>query len=494
MAVTSNPPVSAYIRTSHRSAEWLTEPITTDLFGTELRYYAQVGERVYTSSSVRALARLLGRVTLNEVALAELLSFGLVLRDETVVREIRSIPAHATLNPDGTLVVRSGPRSTSRITDGRDGRTPPAGDSRRHRRRARAAVEHALCGFHWRQGFADSRRAAETVAGAMALSRRLRSRRRRAQGLDVDGRAAGARALLVDGVDGQLPGRRRAPRERRPAPTASARSATTRSCVRDFERYCSAVLGAGEADSEVALWIGALADGLFAGTYLSPPANTLWDALKPRTTHLPQILTRTVLDRFEGQRDYYDSNPFSCTVDRDDEVGYFIRLFTRGRCYVCRSLACFDRVGGAQVNPYLHPDVVALALETDSRLFATDSLRDGVLAGLGPGLNEPSAFGYKAPGYGHHVFRALVGGSTPSRRARGPHRAVASRPDARGPVPRSQRRSESSSGTSRRAGLPRARRRTAARSPEPPRLRASPRLHDLPQPAGRGWRGCRDAP
>jgi hypothetical protein len=64
-------------------------------------------------------------------------------------------------------------------------------------------------------------------------------------------------------------------------------------------------------------------------------------------------------------------------------------------------------VGATQVNPYLHPDVVALALETDSRLFVTDSLRDGVLKEFGPGLDERSAFGYRAPAYGHHVFRAL---------------------------------------------------------------------------------------
>jgi asparagine synthetase B (glutamine-hydrolysing) len=406
VAVTSNSPVSAYIRTSHRSAEWLTEPITTDLFGTELRYYAQVGERVYTSSSVRALARLLGKVTLNEVALAELLSFGLVLRDETVIREIRSIPAHATLNPDGTIVVRSGPRSTSRITDG-----PTAA------RRLREILDSIVGGLEpqWNThcvgftGGKDSRILAALPKGSPARWHYLAVSGR--DDAEHKGSTSTAERLALEHfswmewTDSFLEG---------DVHRVSADLANGVGAVSDFtllrsyfERYCGAMPGASEADGEVALWIGALADGLFAGTYLSSPANTLWDALKPRTTHLPQILTRGLLDRFEGQRGYYDSNPFSCTVDREDEIGYFIRLFTRGRGYVCRSLACFDRVSGAQVNPYLHPDVVALALETDSRLFVPDSLRDGVLTGLGPGLNDKSAFGYKAPGYGHHVFRAL---------------------------------------------------------------------------------------
>src|SRR5882724_1379517 len=110
--------LGAYIRSSDRSASLLSKPVATDLFGTEFRYYTTIGGRVHTSSSVRALARVLGRVTLNELALAELLSFGLVLRDETVIRETRSIPPHSVLNPDGTIVSRPGPRSSSRVADG----------------------------------------------------------------------------------------------------------------------------------------------------------------------------------------------------------------------------------------------------------------------------------------------------------------------------------------------------------------------------------------
>jgi hypothetical protein len=186
-----------------------------------------------------------------------------------------------------------------------------------------------------------------------------------------------------------------------------------------FEHYRQSALHRGEDDDRVALWIGTLADGLLAGTYLSPPAATIWDALTPRTAHLPRVVAPGVLAGFEARGDEYRSNPFSFTTDRDEEAGYFIRLFTRGRCYVCRSLGCFDHFSRAQVNPYLHPEIIALGLETDSRLLAADRLRDGVLASLGPGLTEPSAFGYRAPAYAHHVFRALAGEVTRAGRLDG---------------------------------------------------------------------------
>lgn len=406
MARPANPSLGAYIRSCDRSASLLSEPVATDLFGTEFRYYTTVGGSVYTSSSVRVLARLLGRVTLNELALAELLSFGLVLRDETVLREIRSIPAHSVLNPDGTIISQPGPRSSSRVADG-----PTA--ARRLRQLLGGIIDETedqwgthCVGF---TGGKDSR-----ILAALPKHSPDRWHYLSVSGRDDaehQGSMATANRLKLEHfswmewTDHFLEG---------DAYRVSADLANGVGAVSDytmlrsyFEGYRERVLGAGEADNAVALWIGTLADGLFAGTYLSSPANTIREALTPRTAHLPHVLTRSVLDRFEGQRAFYDSNPFAFTPERHDEVGYFIRLFTRGRCYVCRALACFDRVGGAQVNPYLHPDVVALALETDSRLFVSDSLRDGVLAKFGPGLDERSAFGYRAPGYGHHVFRAL---------------------------------------------------------------------------------------
>jgi asparagine synthetase B (glutamine-hydrolysing) len=402
----SNPSLGAYVRSGNRSAGLLTEPVATDLFGTEFRYYTTVGGRVYTSSSVRALARLLGRVTLNELALAELLSFGLVLRDETVVREIRSIPAHSVLNPDGTITSRPGPHSSSCVADGPtaarrlrqllDGIIDELEDQwgthcvgftgGKDSRILAALPKHSPDRWHY---LSVSGRDDAEHQGSMATAKRLKLEHFSwMEWTDqfLEGAAYRVSADLANGVG------------------AVSDYTMLRSY---FEGYRDRVLGVGEADAGVALWIGALADGLFAGTYLSSPANTIREALTPRTAHLPHVLTRPVLERFQGQSAFYDSNPFAFTAERNEEVGYFIRLFTRGRCYICRTLACFDRVGAAQVNPYLHPDVVALALETDSRLFVPDSLRNGVLAEFGPGLDEKSAFGYRAPGYGHHVFRAL---------------------------------------------------------------------------------------
>ena len=174
-----------------------------------------------------------------------------------------------------------------------------------------------------------------------------------------------------------------------------------------FELYRQSVLDRKPDDPDVSLWIGTLADGLFAGTFLSNPAGTIWDALKPRTAHLDRVLSSRCLELFREQADYYHSNPFEFTPDREEEIGYFIRLLTRGRFYLCKSLSCFDDVCPSQINPYLHPAIVDLALKTDSRLFESDALRDGVLDRLGPDLSAPSAYGYNAPAYSHIVFRAL---------------------------------------------------------------------------------------
>src|SRR5438105_4196189 len=110
--------VTGYRRTADRAVHRMDAPLTTDLLGTELIHYARIDGSIHTSASVRALARLLGRVTLNPLALAEALAFGMVLRDETVVVEVRSIPAHSTLHRDGRIETHDGPRSTATITDG----------------------------------------------------------------------------------------------------------------------------------------------------------------------------------------------------------------------------------------------------------------------------------------------------------------------------------------------------------------------------------------
>src|SRR4051812_41841286 len=86
-----------------REATPLLQPLATDLLGTDVRYYAVVDGAVFVSTSVRSLCQRLAHVTLHHRALAEILAFGFVLDDETVVREVRSIPANATLGIDGTV-------------------------------------------------------------------------------------------------------------------------------------------------------------------------------------------------------------------------------------------------------------------------------------------------------------------------------------------------------------------------------------------------------
>ena len=109
--------VGGFVRHDCHEVRPLAAPIRTDALGTGFRYYARVDREVVTSSSVRALARRLGRVTLNPRALAEALAFGFVLRDETVLNEVRSVPPHTTLNLDATLTSHAGPRRRARITN-----------------------------------------------------------------------------------------------------------------------------------------------------------------------------------------------------------------------------------------------------------------------------------------------------------------------------------------------------------------------------------------
>src|SRR5207253_318369 len=81
-----------------------------------------------------------------------------------------------------------------------------------------------------------------------------------------------------------------------------------------FERYRAEAL---DSTVDVALWIGTLADGLLAGTYLAPAATTIWDALAPRTGHLPRVIAPSVGAEFEERGAWYRTNPYPLT----DESG-----------------------------------------------------------------------------------------------------------------------------------------------------------------------------
>ena len=401
--------LSAWRRQARRNVFRVERALTTDLLGTALCYYAVTPDGVFASGSVRALCRHLGRVTINPVALAESLSFGFTLRDETIVREIRSIPPHSTLGPDGTLAHLGGPRATSAIAD-----AAVAVERMRELLAAIIAQEeprHAvhLVGF---TGGRDSR-----ILAALPRSSPDRWHWLCVSGLD-DAEARGSlahaeclglgrfywtewKADFLDGGTGE-------PRHRVSADLADGIGAVSDfTLLRSaFERHRATALG-DRGDADLALWTGAFADGLIAGTWLQPPARTIWDALSPRTAHLPAVLGADALGAFTDQSSWYRTNPFEVDAT-DDNVGRLIRMLTRGRSYICRSLASFDEVCSAQVNPYLHPALVALGLEVDPRLLGADALRSGVLAALGPDLDGPSAFGYRAPRYADAVLGALA--------------------------------------------------------------------------------------
>jgi hypothetical protein len=340
------------------------------------------------------------------VALAELLSFGLVLRDETLLNEIRSVPAYTTLYPDGTLATDKGPCSSSLITNGEVASRNLEATLSEVVAELEPRWSHHCVGF---TGGKDSR-----ILAALPKEGVRRWHWLSVSGYDdAEFKCAKVHAdrlglcnyTWMEWTSGFLNGTA----HRRSADLSHGIGAVSdQTLLRSyFELYRQSILGRKPDDPDVSLWIGTLADGLFAGTFLSNPAGTIWDALKPRTAHLDSVLSSRCLELFREQADYYHSNPFEFTPDREEEIGYFIRLLTRGRFYLCKSLSCFDDVCPSQINPYLHPAIVELALKTDSHLFERDALRDGVLDRLGTDLCAPSAYGYNVPAYSHMVFRAL---------------------------------------------------------------------------------------
>ena len=387
----------------------LEAPVTTDVLGTGVLYYASVGGATFTSGSVRALARHLGAVTLEPLALAEALAFGLVLRDRTVVREIRVIPPHTTLHPDGRLEAGGGPRSTAAIDDAAVAAARVRGvledliaaeepayavhcagltggrDSRILAALPKAAAER----WHWLSvtGAGDAEH-----EGSVATATQLGLTHHgwlewKADYLDGLVRES---AELIDGV-------------------GAVSDATLLSG--NFARYRANVLGRDVRDPDVVLWLGTLGDEYLAGTWLPPKvaaATTIWDALAPRVDRLPRILAPRVMERFADDGAFYRSNPFAFDAATDEDRGWFLRQLTRGRAYLCRMLQSFDRVCPTQLNPYLHPAMIDLVLELHPRLRATDEVRTAVLASLGPDLLAPSAYGYKAPPYAPHVFAAVL--------------------------------------------------------------------------------------
>jgi asparagine synthetase B (glutamine-hydrolysing) len=401
--------LSGYRRVRDRSVRRLAAPIATDVLGTAVLYHAAVGGAVFTSGSVGALARHLGAVTLDPLALAETLAFGFPLRDRTAFAEIRAIPAHATLHPDGRIEARPGPRATATLTDAAAAAA-----------RVRDALERILAAEEPRYqvhcagltGGRDSRILA-------ALGKREPDRW---HWLSVTGEgdaehegsmATAARLGLphhawlewtadyLDGLIGES------------ADLAGGLGAVSDASLLSgrFAGYRRDVLGRGADDVDVVLWLGTLGDELLAGTWLPPhvpAATTIWDAVTPRADRLPRILAPHVVERFADEGAYYRSNPFELEATSAEDTGWLIRQLTRGRGYLCRMEQTFDRVCAAQLNPYMHADVVDVVLALHPRLRASDEVRTELLRGLGPDLDAPSAYGFKAPAYAEHVLTAVT--------------------------------------------------------------------------------------
>ena len=398
---------SSYVRRADRGARRLVAPISTDVLGSQVLYYARVSDETHVSTSVRALSQRLAKVTINRMGLAEAIAFGLILRDETVFNEIRCIPPGFTLHPNGKVSEHSRLRSTSEITRGEDfsacfleifariladlePRWPVhcAGITAGKDSRILAAMAKNLPErWHWL-----------SVSGRDDIEYRGAHRVVDHLGLDnhtwlqwtsafLDGPAHRLAADLADGVG----------------------AVSDYSMMRHyFGRHRRLVVGQQADPSQACLWLGVPADGLIAGTYLAPAATTLWDALAPRTEALTRVLDARSLALFRDCRHEYDRNPFQFDAADETEIGHFIRLLTHGHAYICKTLGSLDWACPTQVNPYLHPDLVDLALRTDVRVLATDAARSAVLASLDPALDTPSLFGYIAPAYSGQVFRALA--------------------------------------------------------------------------------------
>ncbi len=401
--------LTGYRRRADRTVHRLATPLTTDVLGTAIVYYTVVDGVTWISGSVRALARHRGAVTLEPTALAEALAFGLVLRDRTVVTEVRSIPPHTTLHPDGRLETHAGPCTTAAITDGL-----VAGARVRGVLEDLIAAEEPAYALHCAglTGGRDSR-----ILAAVTKATPDRWHWLSVTG-DGDAEHAGSIATAhrlalphhawlewkADYLDGLI---------RESADLAGGIGAVSDATLLSgrFARYRADVLGRAVDDPEVVLWLGTLGDEFLAGTWLPPrvpAATTIWDALTPRTERLPRILAPDVLARFADDDGFYRSNPFDLEAATADDTSWLLRQLTRGRAYLCRMVQSFDRVCPTQLNPFLHPAMIELVLALDPRLRVSDAVRTATLASFGSDLDGASAYGFKAPAYATHVLTAVL--------------------------------------------------------------------------------------
>ena len=389
-----------------RGVHTLDVAVETDVIGASILSYARTDAGLIYSRSVRALCQRLGRVTIDPLALAEALTFGFTLGERTIVHEIRTIPAGGVLEPDGAIRRARRLASTGEITDPVEAAVAVRGaldavvaeyeprwqvhgaglTAGRDSRILAALPKRYPERWHW---VSVSGRGDTEQIGALEVVRHLRLQRHiwlewMADFLDGDSYRVSAE--LSGGVGAV-------------SDFAFLRHA--------FGRYRDTVLA--DVDSEqLAFWLGTFADGLLGGTWLAAgEADTLWKALAPTTTALTAIASPRVVDAFAAERAAYDAQPFEFDVARPEETGGMIRLLTQGRLFVGRAIASFDAVCRHHLHPFLHPEVLDVALRVDAPIRAADAVREGVLRNLDPALAGPSEKGYHPPAYLDRLGEAL---------------------------------------------------------------------------------------
>lgn len=400
-----------FLKQAGLAATPLDRPLTVDSLGANIVYYAVKEGVVYASATVAALAKLLGVVTADRLAFAELRMFGFILDDKTLLSEIRTVPPGATLYPDGHLK----PGRTVRLT--REIRTAE---------QARSALQGVLESTiaAWEPRFTahvcglSSGKDTRILA---ALPKRMPERWHwlNIAGAD-DGESRGARHHAERlklahfrhfdwGLESMTPEEYR----KGSLLVGGLWTASEQSKWRYyFRRYCEETLPEALAEGSIAIWSGNLGDGLFGPTLFARPPQTIWDTLSPRIVTTSAFwahygLALPLADAVLEQSQVFSTEPFPVKTKRPEEKGYLWRLLTRGR-HVSTGLAGFYSITPNVICPYCLPEALDVIFRIDTRLFEQDAVRDAILEHCAPGSTEPNEEGFAAPNHEQRVRECLV--------------------------------------------------------------------------------------
>lgn len=395
------PQFLGYVRSAPRA---LDRPVASDAFGFFPVFHTRKDGVTYVGRSVRELARLHDRVTVNLLAVAEQVGIEIIFRDETLLREVKLVPPGATLLPDGKI------SSAPPLRKGSSIRTLDAAvDALRSTMADLIAEAESTWDLHL--GSLSSGRDSRILAVHPKL------RPEAWHWITVSGPESGERAGAVHFASFlRLPHFRAYPvsPERTFAPAEIAAGVErTNGLLRIFETgifrcafedYHESLREGGAevpGPERTAVWTGALGDALLGPTMLYEGTGTLWEAIRsPPDRHLSLVLTREMADLLASQRELYHSNPFPIECEGKRDLNYLLRLLTRGRRYVCTALPLmYSRISENVVHPYLHPAMLDVILEIDSDFFANDSLRTVWLERMAPGSSIPNRSGMGIPDY-----------------------------------------------------------------------------------------------